>query len=243
MINFSKTTLLSILLIIFFLAAGFFAYQWWQIKGELARQIEQNENLKNQIAELEEEIDRLQREIKELKTAKEEAIIEPADWKTCRNNYYGFEIDYPIKGWKVELLEEKNPVFWIGKELNKTEKDEEEFYQFYIKGSIEFVDPECYKYPWRKEIRPEILQCLINYPFGLKVEKEVITDYGVRGLRGKGGGVGYGRIEGVVFPLPKPQEENFYPILLINYDLDTHYTEREIGVFNKIVSSFRYIEK
>ena len=39
--NFSKTTLLSILLVIFFLAAGFFGYQWWQIKGELGRQIEQ----------------------------------------------------------------------------------------------------------------------------------------------------------------------------------------------------------
>ena len=59
MINFSKTTLLIILLVIFFLAAGFFAYQWWQIKGELARQIEENENLKNQIAELQKEIEKL----------------------------------------------------------------------------------------------------------------------------------------------------------------------------------------
>jgi len=59
MVNFSKTTLLIILLVIFLLAAGFFAYQWWQIKGELARQIEQNENLKNQIAELQKEIEKL----------------------------------------------------------------------------------------------------------------------------------------------------------------------------------------
>jgi len=69
MMNFSKTTLLSILLVIFFLAAGFFIYQWWQIKGELVKQIEQNENLKNQVAELQAEIDRLQKEVEELKTS------------------------------------------------------------------------------------------------------------------------------------------------------------------------------
>jgi len=39
MMNFSKTIWLSILLVIFFLTAGFFTYQWWQVKGELPRQL------------------------------------------------------------------------------------------------------------------------------------------------------------------------------------------------------------
>ena len=62
MINFSKTTLLSIFLAVFVIAAGFFAYQWGQIKGELGKQIEENENLAKQVEEL-------QKEIEELKSA------------------------------------------------------------------------------------------------------------------------------------------------------------------------------
>ena len=75
MINFSKTTLLSTLLIIFLLAIGFFAFQWWQVKGELRKQIEQNENLMKQVNEL-------QKEIEELKTGRaiEDEIIK--DGKT-----------------------------------------------------------------------------------------------------------------------------------------------------------------
>jgi hypothetical protein len=61
MINFSKTILLLVLLAVFIISAGFFAYQWWQVKGELVKQIEQNENLIKQI-------DELQKEIKGLKT-------------------------------------------------------------------------------------------------------------------------------------------------------------------------------
>ena len=130
MINFSKTTLLSILLIIFFLAAGFFAYQWWQIKGELARQIEENENLKNQIAELQVVIDKLQKEIEELKATqgiKDEMIVDKKEEVsittdkteyrqgeivkiTVRNNldksiwYTDFGV-YPW--WKLEVRENK----------------------------------------------------------------------------------------------------------------------------------------
>lgn len=69
MINFSKTTLLSILLIIFVIIAGVFAYQWWQVKGELAKKIEQNENLIKQINGLQKEIEELK-----LRTADEVTI-------------------------------------------------------------------------------------------------------------------------------------------------------------------------
>ena len=39
--NIPKTTWLTILLIVAFLAAGIFAYQWWQAKGKLVRQTEE----------------------------------------------------------------------------------------------------------------------------------------------------------------------------------------------------------
>lgn len=59
MINFSKTTLLSIFLIIFIILAGFFVYQWRQTKGELGKQIEENENLTKQVNELQKKIEEL----------------------------------------------------------------------------------------------------------------------------------------------------------------------------------------
>jgi len=69
--NFFKTNWLSILLLIFIIAAGFFAFQWWQVRRELVKQIEKNENLMKQISEL-------QKEIEELKTSQQirDEIIE-----------------------------------------------------------------------------------------------------------------------------------------------------------------------
>ncbi len=95
-----KTNWLTIFLIIFLLLSGFFAYQWWQVKGELARQIEQNENLKNQVTELQAEIDKLKKEIEGLKTAEGEITDETAEWKSYKNELMGFEVKYP-SDWKI----------------------------------------------------------------------------------------------------------------------------------------------
>lgn len=109
MTNFSKTIWftptpkilawgLIIFLIIFIIAAGFFAYQWRQVQGELIKQIEQNENLIKQASDLQIEIDKLQKEIEGLKVSKEtkeEVIDETTEWKTYRNEERGFEIKYP----------------------------------------------------------------------------------------------------------------------------------------------------
>lgn len=65
--RFSKTTLLVILLIVSVIATGTFSFQWWQVKGGLGKQIEQNENLAKQVNELQAEIDELQKEIEGLK--------------------------------------------------------------------------------------------------------------------------------------------------------------------------------
>jgi hypothetical protein len=64
--NFSKTTWLTILLIVALFVTGFFAYQWWQVKGELGKKIEENANLTTKVNELQAEIDRLKKEIEEL---------------------------------------------------------------------------------------------------------------------------------------------------------------------------------
>lgn len=96
-INFSKTTLLLILLVIFIITSGISAYQWWQVKGELVKQIAENENLTKQVNKLEAEIDKLQKEIEELKTAKRETT----NWKNYRNKEYGYEVKYP-KDWDID---------------------------------------------------------------------------------------------------------------------------------------------
>lgn len=104
--NFSKTISLLILLAFFAIAAGFFAFQWRQAKGELAKQVKENENLTKQADELRLEIDKLQKEAEELRITKKEitdgeVANETVGWKTYRNEYYGFEIEYPSK-WEVK---------------------------------------------------------------------------------------------------------------------------------------------
>jgi hypothetical protein len=97
MISFSKTTWLVIVLVIVFCVAGFFIYQWWQVKGELVKQIEQNENLIKQISEL-------QKEIEELKISEEitpTPEVDTSDWKTYINERFGFKFKIP-KEYEVE---------------------------------------------------------------------------------------------------------------------------------------------
>ncbi|PIP23810.1 MAG: hypothetical protein COX36_01295 [Candidatus Nealsonbacteria bacterium CG23_combo_of_CG06-09_8_20_14_all_38_19] len=97
MVNLSKINWLTIVLVIAICIAGIFVYQWWQVKGELARQIGQNENLMKQV-------DELQKEIKQLKTAEKKITEETAEWKTYRNEKQGFEIKLPLVGeWDYDI--------------------------------------------------------------------------------------------------------------------------------------------
>jgi len=109
MINFSKTNWLTIVLIVTVCATGFFAYQWWQVKGELVKKIEENESLIKQV-------DKLQKEIEELKVAEGEIIKkvekvtdEIIEWKTYRNKVSGFEIKYP-KDWKIDIIDPQHSI-------------------------------------------------------------------------------------------------------------------------------------
>lgn len=102
MLHLSKISWLVGILIVFVFVAGFFVYQWWQTKGELAEKIGLNKNLIKQA-------DELQKEIEELKTPAEEIKDETTDLKTYRNEgykhmngAYKYEIKYPVS-WKVQI--------------------------------------------------------------------------------------------------------------------------------------------
>lgn len=105
MTNFSKISWLDVILIVFLILAGVFAYQWWQTKGDLVKQIEENGSLTKQINEL-------QKEIEELKKAEEKVTDETADWEIYRNEKQGFEIKLPPMGeWNYDIrIDEDNEI-------------------------------------------------------------------------------------------------------------------------------------
>lgn len=119
----SKTNFLILLLIASVVIAGFFTYQWWQVKGELAKQIEQNVSLTKQINEL-------QKEIEELKSAKEDVTDKTTEWKTYENIKQGLKIKFPREWHHTIWLDEKENNFsvfqaefgtdtlWLGIKIN-----------------------------------------------------------------------------------------------------------------------------
>lgn len=112
MTNFSKTTWLILVLVSFLIITGMFAYQWWQTNGELVRQVKENEILTKQINELQKQKEGLEKEIKELKITGE-----TADWKTYRNEEYGYEMKYP-EDWTIEEYP-KGEIFFLALPLVK----------------------------------------------------------------------------------------------------------------------------
>ena len=258
MIKFSKITWLAIVLIIavFIITTGFFAYQWWQMKRELAKQIAQNENLTKQI-------DELQKQVEELKAAKEEIIDETTDWKTYRNEKFGFEIDYPTVGWEF-----KNGAFCRVLPLGP-EKDKENFCIFI---GIRKLYPDCADYSWEEIFASGVYtkeypggeDCIFGYNKGGKFEKEIITNFGVRGYKGRTI-ISFGPLWGplselksgdgcnskIVVYTPLKGEiisngRKFLPLLDISYtDCPSFidYSEREIKIFEMIFSSVRFIEE
>jgi len=149
MISFSKTTTWLILfLIIFFLIAGFFTYQWWQVRGKLGKRIEQNEGLRKRVGEL-------QKEIGELKIT-EEVTDETADWKTYRNERYGFEIDYPATAWEIE---EKYFIGLLRLGLDiLSKKSGESYLSFYIDSTTWVIPSPCEDLTW-EEIMDKFYHC------------------------------------------------------------------------------------
>lgn len=243
--NFSKTTTwLIILLVIFIIAAGFFAYQWWKTRGELLKQIEQNENLTRQV-------DEFKKEIEKLKAQKEEI----SKWKTYRNEEYGFEFDYPLEGWEFEEVGWKELDNICRVNTKKSENKE----NFCIGIDIDFLSSSCDDFSWEKifsSLNPESGGCLRRGGYEGKFEKEITSNFGVKGYKGR---LTYPyqecyplNIVVVYFPLKKfekrPGEPGKGDRLLLEFSyLDCpqyfDFGPEEIEVFNKIISSFRFIEK
>ena len=226
MINFSKTTWLIIFLIVFVIIAGFFIFQWRQVKGELVKQIEQNENLIKQVNEL-------QKEVKGLK-ASEEKISEDksTDWKTYRNEEYGFEMDYPTVDW--EFIEESRS----GPLLFKLCKLGDGFC-IYVRW--DYISSGCFDYTW-PEIMDKIYDCSGEQIKFMKFKKEIITNFGIKGYKGEGGLPE--KIVTVFFP-PKvwpPKTIGAHETLSIEYYIDTKYGSEEIKTFDQMAYSFGFIK-
>jgi hypothetical protein len=212
--HFFKTTWPIILLVILFLATGFFAFQWWQVKGELGKKIEENENLVKQINELQVEIDKLKKEIEELKTSEKKTPTIPADWKTYGNKEYGFEIDIPVS--------------W-------------EFSNF---GDLNYLlSSECFNYSCQ-QIVENAYECFYGEIYALDFEKEITTNSGAKGcqatrFRGYPAEALY-----IIFPLKSGTVKDCSlcrKVLILSY-LKAEVTPEKIKTLEQIASTFRFIK-
>jgi len=232
MINLSKTICLITLLIVFIIITGLFAYQWWQVKGELAKQIDENVNLIKKI-------DDLQRELEQLRVPEEKIPDETSGWKTYRNEIYGFKIDYPAVGWKIEegYLRGALPFYF---NLYKSD-----LLHFYIKGRIWFMAPLCENLSW-KEIINNIYKCTEEQIYGMSLEKEITTNAKVKGYQVKLMNA-RGEMKGGFFPISgvkwETGEEALRACILFTYYLKPEPDLEEIKVFDHVISSFRFIKK
>ena len=78
-------------------------------------------------------------------------------------------------------------------------------------------------------------------------EEEITTNSGVKGYKGKAV-VWPEEARGVLFPIPEKLVEHLHPVMFINYYLtwkhkQLKYIPEEIKTFNKVICSFRFIER
>lgn len=188
----------------------------------------------------EEQISKEMEKLLEEKT--EEYKDETASWKTYRNEIYGFEIDYPVVGWNFkECYPESPTVFILCKQQNKGEEKE-----ICIYGKIELMYPRYYSLSWN-EIMENAHNCFVNRIKIMYFEEEITTNSGVKGYKGKAV-VWPEEARGVLFPIPEKLVEHLHPVMFINYYLtwkhkQLKYIPEEIKTFNKVICSFRFIER
>lgn len=187
----------------------------------------------------EEQISKEMEKLAEEKT--EECKEETASWKTYRNEIYGFEIDYPVVGWNFKECYPGAPtVFILCKQQNKGEKEEVCIY-----ATIEPMYPRCYSLSWN-EIMKNAYDCFANRIKIMYFEKEITTNSGVKGYKGKAV-VWPEEARGVLFLIPEKLVEHLHPVVFIHYYLTWNhkqlkYIPEEIKTFDQVICSFRFIK-
>jgi len=215
----------------------------------LGRQVKENESLIEQIG-------KLQKEIEEFKKAEEKITDETVGWKTYRNEVYGFEIDYPATAsWKFTEFyagqhEKINPTDGFFFELCKKGFCIH-FHSFPLGGCGIYFCPikkDC-EFSCKK-LMDYIYECTGTIIKVMNFKEEIATDFGINGCRGEGG-------------FPEEIIAVFFPLKTIDYASDAflalfyyleylpdqgiytteNYGPEEIETFNRIASTFRFIEK
>lgn len=174
----------------------------------------------------------------------ESELIEkiPSNWKTYRNEEYGFEIDYSAIGWEFKESSRGGPyLFSLCRQKNRGQRKKE---TFCILATIEWLSSECFDYNW-KEIMENAYVCFMEQIYDVHFEKEITTDFGAKGYQGRRFPGRPGEIVGVFFPIPIELKEGDFgrPIFFLKYYLNSNYGREEIEAFNQMLSTFRFIKK
>ncbi len=169
---------------------------------------------------------------------------ETAEWKTYRNEEFGFEIDYPTEGWEIEEKYLGGPLLLALDILNKKEKNR--FLSFYIESRIWVIPFPCENLTW-EEIMGKFYHCTGGGGiYTIDFQQEIASESRIKGYRGKATDA-RGEMEGALFPIPGglewKGEKIEHACIIFTYYLEPEPTPEEIEIFNRVVSSFRFIEE
>jgi len=204
----SQNILITIL-IADLIASGYFAYQWWQVRKELKGAATQIEKLLNQINIQINKIKELEKEIKELKKTDE-----TANWKTYRNEEYGFEVKYPEK--------------WTYKEDSYSLNSSKKINRITFGNFPNMFTIEICPIPYETS-----LKLLVPGIFHEALPREIVVN-NVKGAYREGGDPGEDIIS---IWLPDPNNDDRSYILTFEQSKDQNYQE----IFDQILSTFKFI--